>query len=77
MAMFKAAMKTGTRIMAMVIILILYKLAFNLANVRKKMILPKFFLQRNFILKTKSSMNKGRKKYVSNKTKNPRFTERL
>lgn len=36
MAVFKAAMKTGTRIMAMVINLILYKLAFNLANIRKK-----------------------------------------
>lgn len=36
MAVFKAAMKTGTIIMAMVIILILYKLTFNLANLRKK-----------------------------------------
>lgn len=45
MAVFKAAMKTGTRIMAMVIILILYKLAFNLANTRKKLSYLNFFFK--------------------------------
>lgn len=34
MAVFKAAMKTETIIVAMVIILILYKLAFNLAYIK-------------------------------------------